>query len=263
MSNKKAFASWILAFLNAFFIFCAAVLWVLFLLSLENTIVFVSERSGYEKKCVAQAEKQMNVIALAGGFGNGFFDGILDKANEKTRLKTFVNSTAQGKNFDTGNSEIKPLITDKIFRFAEEKIHVFSLETKEILEETATLCVNETQSAFYPALFRHFCAFCGRFNTLFLIGASVFTVLFFTSVFLLFKRDKTALKTSLLSAFLTCFAGPVFLMLRFNEKALGISHFWLKSFFTVYVNLALAALIFLSFVFLIFALCIKKHPASF
>lgn len=252
----------IFAFLNAFLIFCSAVLWVLFVFSLADTVVLIGEKSGYEKKCAKEAEKQMNNIALAGGFGQGFFDGILEGNVKKDNLETFINSARKSENFETENNVVLGEINDKIFSFAEREIGSFSLETRAILEETATLCMGEIERVFYPDLIRHFCTFLGRFNSSFLVGASVSAALFFCSSFLLFKRDKTRLKTSLFSAFLMCFSAPAFLIVFLSGKTFGISHLWLKDFFALYVDLLLFSLVFLSFIFLILALCIKKHPVS-
>ena len=262
MNSKNTFLKLILAFFNAFFLFGAVLFLVLSLLSLKKTVLFVAEKSDYNKKTAIEAEKQMNFIALAGGFGDEFFEGILTNSNNENDLEKFVENAFESSTFEPENKDVEEKINKKIFDFAESKMHGFSLETKGILEETARLCISETKGAFYPDIMRYFCAFLGRFNKLFLGVFSVFAVLFSTSCFLLSRQGRSGLKTSFLSASFMCGAGPIFILVLLRGKTLGIAHLWLKDFFKMYLNLALICLIVFAFFILTIALCIKKRPVS-
>ena len=263
MKNKKNFLRPIFAFLTAFFLLTAVLSWGFFAIGSPSVILALLEKSDYAKKAALEAYVSLNFIGQAGGFEEDFFDGIITKSDIENNLIPFINSSLKGENFTADDTKIKEKISRKIFLAAEEKMSGYSEETRQILEQTVSLCTKEALSHSAPDIIGYFCRFYGRFKGLFLAFATVFSLLFISSFFILKKQSRRYLKTALISAFLMLGTAPSAVLVFLNLRNLGIDRVSLKDFIILFVFFLLIGFIFAAVFTLIASFFIrKKGPAS-
>ena len=109
----------------------------------------------------------------------------------------------------------------------------YSEETRQILEQTVSLCTKEALSHSAPEIIGYFCRFYSRFKGLFLTFATVFSLLFISSFFILKKQSRRYLKTALISAFLMLGTAPSAVLVFLNLRNLGIDRVSLYNSFCV------------------------------
>lgn len=263
MRIKNTFLRAIFAFLTAFFLFAAVASWGLFAMGTPSVIFGLLEKSDYAKKAALEASGSLNFIGQAGGFEQDFFSGIVTERDIENNLIPFINSSLKGENFTPDDTKIKEKISRKIFLAAEEKISGYSEETRQILEQTVSLCTREVLGHSAPEIIGYFCRFYGRFKGLFLASATVFSLLFISSFFILKKQSKRYLKTALISAFLMLGTAPGVALIFLKFRNLGIDSAALRDFITLFVFCLLSCLIFAAVFILIMSFFIrKKDPAS-
>ena len=254
MKGENACCKVILAFLNTFFCFCMIAVLAVCLLSAKELWIFVSKIGASSVKSVLEAEEKLNKIAIAGGFGEGFFSGVISENDAKKSIELFFENRPS----NAQNNAFGEKIDTKILEFAKGELGNVSTETKAVLKETTDLCLNEINEVFSPRLLTWFCSFFERFRKAFLCALFAFSALFLSTFALLFKWDKSALKISLFSGGLCCFAGPLSLLFLINGKKLAVASVWVKDFITQCLNLSLVFMILTALI--IFCFCIKKHP---
>ena len=263
MNGKNSFLGVIFAFLTAFFLFGALFFSVLLVMSLRPTVLTLVKKSDYSKKAALEAEERLEAVAQAGGFGDGFFDGVVTKNAVEKNLTAFINCSFSGKNFTADETVLRQKLNDKIFGAAEEKMSGYSAETRATLEQTVSLCVKEALSTAAPDVIGYLCRFSGRFKKTFAAAALIFSALFISAVFVLKKQSKRLIKTSLISAALMLSLAPFLALVFVKFENLGIESLALKDFLILFVLCLLAALIFAAVLVFVTAIFLrKKDPVS-
>ncbi len=247
--------------MTAFFLFAAIVFWCIFLVGSPSVILEVLEESDYAKKAALEAGNGLNHIGRAGGFEEGFFDGVVTENDVKENLIPFIIYSLSGENFTADDTGIKEKISDKIFLAAEEKMSGYSEETRGILEQTVSLCANQALSGSTPEIIGYLCRFYTRFKELFLGSAVVFSLLFISSFFLLKRQSPRYLKTALISAFLMIGTAPAAALVFLKFQNLGISSPALKDFIMLFIFYLLGSLIFASVLILTASFFIRKKDS--
>ena len=262
MNRKNSVFTAIFTFLTAFFLFCAATFWVLFSVGGVKGVSFIALKSGFCEKTALEAGEKLNSIARAGGFEEGFFDGVVTEKRVSENLFPFINSAFSEEGFNPNDRPIREEISRRVFAEAEEKMPGCSIETIRILNQTVDLCTKEAVSGFAPSIIRHLCAFSGRFREAFLTAALIFSALFLSSVLIL-KKSAKSLKTALISASLMLGVAPLLGLIFIREERLGIASVAMRDFLIYFVFFILSFLVLAAVIVLILALFIrKKDPAS-
>ena len=262
MNRKNNVFRTIFAFLTAFFLFCAVIFWVLFSAGSIKGVSLIVQKSEFCEKTALEAEEKLNFIAQAGGFEDGFFNGIVTAEKVSENLFPFINSAFLGESFNRNEKPIRDEISHRVFAEAEEKMSGYSLETRQILNQTVDLCSIEAVSGFTPSIIRYLCAFFGRFRKFFLVSALIFSALFLSSLLVL-KRSRKFLKTALISASFMLGVAPLLALIFLKGERLGIASVAMRDFLNFFAFFVLVTFVFFAVVVLIFSFFIrKKDPVS-